>query len=397
MYPRQIEPYLVKSSRLYPIVTVTGPRQSGKTTLLKYAFADYQYVSLEDPDMFEFADSDPRGFLETYNSQVILDEVQNVPKLFSYLQSQCDANPEPGQFILSGSQQFLLNEKIFQSLSGRTAILRLVPLSFSELQQCPAQTYWQTGELMQSQQPATKLFEALYQGLYPRLHAYNIPPNEFYRDYVETYLSRDVRLLVNVGDINKFQLFLRLVAGRCGQLINLTALGNEVGVNHTTIQRWLTVLEASYIIYLLPPHFKNFNKRLTKSSKIYFLDSGLLCYLLKISSPEQLIQHPLIGGIFETFVFSELYKNFAHQNKEIPLYFWRDKTEKEIDILIDQGLLLFPIEIKSTQTFTQQLLRNFNYWLNLTDNPQTKGCLVYGGNNLLRKESILALPWYMIS
>lgn len=399
MYPRQLKTHLKENSKKYPIVTVTGPRQSGKTTLIKQTFSDYQYVSLEDPDQLEFAQSDPRGFLQQYPKNVILDEAQNAPDLFSYLQTHTDASAATGQYILSGSQQFLLNEKITQSLSGRTAILRLVPLSLCELLKRDPQTYWQQNKLVKFNKPkAFDLYDLLFRGFYPRLHVYRIAANEFYRDYVETYLHRDVRLLVNVGDISKFQTFLRLVAGRCGQLVNLSSLGNDAGVDHTTIKRWLTVLESSYVIHLLQPHYANFNKRLTKAAKIYFLDTGLLCYLLKIQNSSTLPQHPLIGGIFETFVFSELYKNFSHQNKEIPLYYWRDHAGREIDILIDKGTEIVPIEVKSTQTIiNSSLLKNINYWLNLQGNSQTHGCLIYAGAETQQRQENLILPWYMIS
>lgn len=398
MYKRQIAESLKKSMKQYPAVTVTGPRQSGKTTLAKETFPNFDYVLLEDPDTLEFAENDPRGFLNKHNEHVIFDEIQNAPHLFSYLQGKIDENEKAGRYILSGSQQFSLNEKISQSLAGRTALLRLLPLSLSELENRPSQTYWSEKKLNDGmKKPKHSCYDIMLQGMYPRLHKNNISPTEFYRDYVDTYVTRDLRKLLEVNNLSKFMTFLRLIAGRSGQLVNLQSLGNDAGVDHTTVKRWLSILETSYIIFLLQPHHKNFNKRLIKAPKLFFLDTGLMCYLLRIKNVDELQHHPLIGSIFETFIFTELYKNFSHSNEKLPLYFWRDRTGNEVDFLIDRGLDLLPIEVKSSQTLSSSLLKNIKHWLSLKDNSQKNGALIYGGNEWRLSENIQTIPWYGIS
>ena len=397
MLVRHLAKTLKQAAAQYPIVTLTGPRQAGKSTLTKIVFPKYRYISLEDPDIRQFAESDPRAFLQVYSRHVIFDEIQRVPELFSYLQTQVDADNESGRFILTGSQQFLLNSKISQTLAGRTALLKLLPFSLAELLAVSPQICWQKKKLMNRNVPDKSLYQFLYEGLYPRLHDKALNPKQFYRDYVDTYVTRDLQSLLQVGDLRKFQIFLRLLAGRVGQRVNLTALGNDTGVSHSTISHWLSVLEASYIIYVLPPHFANFNKRLVKSPKIYFFDTGLLCYLLRIQSADDLIYHPSIGSIFESFIFSEIYKNFIHQGEEAPLYFWQDRTGNEIDLLIDQGRKLLPIEIKSAKTIHSQFLEHINNWLKLKDNPQDVGFLVYGGDEWQKRNGIQILPWYAVS
>lgn len=395
---RNLSKYLKGYLKKYPIVTITGPRQSGKTTITQKTCKNYKYVSLEEPDNLEYATEDPRGFLEVNSQNVIFDEVQQAPKLFSYLQGEVDRNPQPGRFILTGSQQFLLNQKISQTLAGRIARLTLLPLSLAELCQRNHQELWHTGSLTKPSLPAKNLYSYLFSGLYPRLYEYDLNPQQFFRDYVDTYVTKDLQQLLHVGDLRSFQNFLRMLAGRCGQKVNLTSLGNDLGVAHTTIKRWLSVLEASYIIILLEPYYKNFNKRLVKSPKVYFLDTGLLCYLLRIKKMEDLQFHSQIGGVFETLVVSELMKSFYHHDQEPPLYFWQERTGQEIDIMIDQGQsLLLPIEIKSSQTLTQKLFGNLHYWLNIKDNPQDKGYLIYGGKEWQKRKNIQVIPWYGIS
>jgi predicted AAA+ superfamily ATPase len=397
MIIRHLSQYLKKLARDYPIVTLTGPRQSGKTTLIKMVFPDYRYVSLEDPDTRQFAETDPRGFLSLYNKKVIFDEIQRVPDLFSYLQTLVDEDPLAARFMLTGSQQFSLNAKISQTLAGRTALLRLLPLSLSEILSRKPQPYWSGKKLLKPALPDEKLFYYLFHGCYPRLYDKKLSAKQFYSDYVETYVTRDLQTLLQVGDLSTFQIFLRLLAGRAGQRVNLVSLGNDAGVSHTTIKHWLSVLQASYIVHLLPPHFKNFNKRLVKSPKIYFLDTGLLCYLLRVQSVEDLNNHPHIGAIFETFVFSEIYKSFHPRAEEAPLYFWQDRTGNEIDLLIDRGRMQFPVEVKAAKTIAQNFFVNIQRWLDLEGNPQKYGCLIYGGNEFQRRGQIEVLPWYAAS
>jgi predicted AAA+ superfamily ATPase len=395
---RNLSKYLKHYLTKYPIVTITGPRQSGKTTLAQKTCPNYDYVSLEDPDRREYAIADPRGFLETYSYHVIIDEVQQAPQLFSYLQGNVDKDPRIGRYILTGSQQFLLHEKISQTLAGRIARLILLPLSLAELLQRPHQKLWSTGKPDRFPPPPNDLFSYLFQGLYPRLYAYELDPQQFFRDYIDTYVTRDLQQILQVGDLRSFQNFLRMLAARTGQRVNLTSLGNDLGLSHTTIKRWLSVLETSYLITHLKPYYNNFNKRLIKSPKIYFLDPGLLCYLLRITKKEDLRFHPHIGGIFETFVLSELTKSYYHHDQKAPLYYWQETSGHEIDIMIDHGQsLLYPIEIKSSQTLAKHFFDNLNYWLNLKGNPQTKGCLIYAGSEWQKRNSIQVIPWYAVS
>lgn len=397
-FRRELEKYLKHYLSKYPIVTLTGPRQSGKTTLAQKSCPDYEYVSLEEPDVLDYALEDPRGFLQAHKQKVIFDEVQRAPQLFSFLQTEVDRNSQPGRFVLIGSQHFLLNPKIPQTLAGRIARLTLLPLSFAELCQRPSQSLWFTNQCLKSSAPRQTLFEALFQGQYARLFQYDLEPQQFFRDYIDTYVTKDLQQLLNVGDLHSFQTFLRMLANRSGQRINFTSLGNDLGVAHTTIKRWISVLEASYIITVLQPYYNNFNKRRVKSPKVHFLDSGLLCYLLRIKDPEDLRYHSMIGGIFESFVLSELMKAFYHKDQDPPLYFWQERNGKEIDVIIDCGQsLLLPIEVKSTQTLSSKLFDNLNYWVSLERNPQDKGYLVYGGDKWQTRHEMQVIPWFAVS
>lgn len=390
---RYLEKPLKKLARKYPIVTMTGPRQSGKTTLARHAFPGYRYVSLEDPDTRLYAADDPRGFLADYDERVIIDEVQRVPNILSYLQTSVDERPTAGRYILTGSQQLLLNEKISQSLAGRSAILRLLPFSLAELLGRKLGKEWLRRK---ARRPEKSLFEVMRTGFYPRIHDRKLDPGQWYRDYFETYITRDVRVLLEIGDLKSFEKFVFLLAARSGQLLNLTSLGNDTGVSHTTAKRWISILEASYIIMQLQPHFRNFNKRLIKAPKIYFLDPGLLCYLLKIHSAGELSRHALVGQIFETFIVGELLKWHTHQGKESPLFFWRDRSGAEIDLLIESAAGLFPVEIKAAQTVTPTLLKPIKDWLNLPGNKAERGVLVYGGGSDQSRNKINVAPWYAI-
>ena len=397
MIKRLLGKHLLNISKKYPIVTITGPRQSGKTTLAKAVFPKYKYVSLEDPDFRRFAEEDPRSFLSENNKHVILDEIQNVPELFSYIQCLVDEKPLNGRYILTGSQKFLLNERISQSLAGRCALLNLLPFSLSELTNRKPQNTWDKNIIKKYKDPQLSIYESIFKGFYPRVHDQKLDPTEWYKDYFNSYITRDVRALLNVGDLRSFEQFIRLLAGRSGQLLNLTSLGNDSGVTHTTVKRWISILEASYILTLIPPHYKNFNKRLIKAHKIYFNDSGLLCYLLRISSHKELINHPMLGNIFETFIISEFIKAFTHQGKEPPLYFWRDKTGNEIDLLVESGRDLFPVEIKASQTISSDFIKNIKTWFKLPQNTQNKGAIVYGGGIFQKRGNIQIIPWYAVS
>ena len=309
MIPRHLEPTLHKAARQYPVVSLTGPRQSGKTTLVREAFPRHQYASLEVPDQREFAQGDPRGFLGQFAGKVVLDEVQRTPHLFSYIQGIVDERQEAGQFILTGSQNFLLAQHISQTLAGRCATLHLLPFSRPELARRPMMDLAVLGKAVpkaSGKPPVRSLFETLFAGGYPRIFDKHLDPQDWLRNYYQAYVEKDVRDILNVGDLETFGRFVRLCAGRSSQLLNLSSLAGDAGISHTTARRWLSVLEASFLVFLLRPHHRNFNKRLVKSPKLYFLDSGLLCYLLRIRSPDDLRIHAARGAVFESWVVSEL-------------------------------------------------------------------------------------------
>jgi len=395
---RELTKKLKQSAAQFPVVTVTGPRQSGKTTLVRNTFKNYDYVSLELPDARSFAIEDPRGFLERFRGPVILDEVQRTPHLFSYIQVMVDEDDRPGRFILTGSHNFLLLQSISQSLAGRCAVLNLLPLSISEiLERKPIniETFGKTIP-QKIRTPPRSLEEYLFTGFYPRIYAKNLPPRDWFNSYYQTYLERDVRNVLNVGDIESFNRFVKLCAGRNGQILNFTGLASDCGVTHTTARRWLSVLEASFLIVLLRPYYKNFGKRLIKSPKLYFLDTGLLCFLLGIKKPEELLSHSARGTIFESFVLSELYKNFIHNGEQPPLYFWRDSTGHEIDILIDLGTSLIPVEVKSAKTIANDFFDGLFYWKKTSGQHKARSVLIYGGEDAFKRSGVAVYPWFIL-
>ncbi|MCA9770574.1 ATP-binding protein [Candidatus Dependentiae bacterium] len=366
MIKRQLEADIIKGAQYFSVIAILGPRQSGKTTTAQSVFKNHAYVSLEDLYLRTAAKKDPRTFLlaNATKSGIIIDEFQHVPELLSYIQTIVDAQQKPGYFILTGSQNFLMNEKISQSLAGRVSIHILLPLS--------------TNELKKSNIALPDIEQMLYNGCYPALYAKNIPADLLYKNYLQTYIERDVRQLAQVGDLTTFQTFISLCAARVGQLLNISSLGNECGVSDSTVKRWISVLEASYVLFLLRPYHNNFGKRLVKSPKMYFYDSGLICYLLRIKK-EQLAIHPTRGNIFESFVISDMLK-WYHNHGQLPLvYFWRDKAGHEIDCLLQDGNRLVPIEIKSSRTPNNRFFENIEYWQKLTNNKE-KNFVVYAGD-----------------
>lgn len=398
MFRRHLAPVLRRAAKQFPAVFVTGPRQAGKTTLVQATFPRHAYVSLEDIAEREFAAQDPKGFLGRFHGGVILDEVQRVPGLLSSIQTVIDEQRTPGRFILTGSQHFLLHQHVSQSLAGRVAVLHLLPLSLAELQGRRAHDPFSLVRRNAAipPPPSQALEEFLWLGMYPELHAQNPEKNLWMKSYEQTYVERDVRTLVNVGDVNVFGRFLRLCAGRAGQLLNLTSLANDCGITHTTARRWLSILEASFLVVLLQPHHRNFSKRLIKSPKLYFLDTGLLCHLLRIRHPEELLQHALRGAIFESFIVGECWKFYVHGGKDVPLFFWRDRTGYEVDLLIEGGETLFPIEIKSGRTVASDMLKNLQYFLHLPGNTQKLGMLLHAGEDAYERQGIAVRPWYAL-
>lgn len=365
MIQREITKKLLEISNYYQIITVTGPRQSGKTTLIKDVFKELPYVLLETPDIRQRAQEDPKSFLSNYSKGAIFDEIQNVPELFSYLQGIIDENSAI-KFVLSGSQNFLLLEKVNQTLAGRTGILKLLPFSTDELKDS---NHWNENPL-----------EFVFKGMYPRIYDRGIPPELFYSDYIQTYVERDVRSIKNIGSLSSFSRFLSLCAGRIGQLLNIDSLASDVGIASNTAKEWLSILEASYIIYTLKPHHKNFNKRLVKRPKLYFYDTGLACNLLQINSVNELDMHFAKGNLFENFILTELLKKRFNNAKTSNLYFWRDHHGKEIDCIIEKANSLIPIEIKSSKTYQKEHFKHMNYWNKLSDNSKENSYLVYAGD-----------------
>jgi uncharacterized protein len=395
MLKRTLEKKLKEAAKQYPVVTLTGPRQSGKTTLVKMTFPGYDYISLEDPDHRAFAIEDPRGFLSQFSEKVILDEIQRAPDLFSYIQTIVDTKDISGQFILTGSQNFLLLQKVSQSLAGRCAVLHLLPFSLSELSQRRPLPIDSIGRQLpgKSRSLNEELSSVLFKGFYPRIHDKSLEPIDWLGNYFQTYIERDVRDVLNVGDLETFGRFVRLCAGRNGQLLNLSSLANDCGITHTTSKRWISILETSFIVFLLRPHYKNFSKRLIKSPKLYFLDAGLLSYLLRIRSQEDLRFHALYGGIFESYVISEFLKSYMGSGKEHSIYFWRDSTGNEIDILIDEGNILTPVEIKAGQTVASDFFKGIRFWKKLTTNIDQGAALIYGGDKSYIRSDTYVYPW----
>ncbi|NLJ15481.1 MAG: ATP-binding protein [Ignavibacteria bacterium] len=364
----------------FPVIVLTGPRQSGKTTLLRTMFPDYRYVSLEDPDTRSFAESDPRDFLKQYDKYVVFDEVQRVPHLFSYIQSIVDDSGIMGQFIFSGSQNFHLMQNITQSLAGRVAIFRLFPFDFQELK---------SAGLLQNDYVAH-----LLKGFYPAIYDRNIKAVDFYPNYIETYIQRDVSELLAIQDMSSFRKFLALCATRAGQILNMSSLAKEAGISVPTVKAWLSALENSYVVFLLQPYYKNFSKRVTKSPKLYFYDTGLLCNLLRISDVSQINNQAIKGALFENMVVSEYVKKKYHKNeRQTDLWFWRDSHGNEVDLLIEKPQETEIVEIKATQTIMPDLFKGLNYYDALETEVRLTKTLVYGGSERQERSVARVLPW----
>lgn len=364
MIERDLTTELRQAAAEYPVVTLLGPRQSGKTTLARMTFPDKLWVSLEDPDVRLAAEADPRGFLGQYSAGAILDEVQRLPVLLSYLQGIVDQQGDKGRFILTGSHQPRLHEAIGQSLAGRTAVLTLWPFSFREL-----------GQYRAHRDP----YELIVRGCYPRVHEEKLDPRRFFNGYLQTYVERDVREMIQLRDLSAFQKFLVLLAGRVGQVVNLASLANDAGVSSTALRNWLSVLKASYVIFELQPYFQNINKRVIKSPKLYFADVGLAAFLLGIHTEEQAARDPLRGVLYENLVIADALKSFCNAGKRPELYFYRDSHGNEVDLLIRDEGTLTPIEIKSSSTFNPDFLKGIRHFRAVAGDRVKDGFLLYNG------------------
>jgi len=383
MIPRTLAPRLVEIARRMPAVAVTGPRQSGKTTLCRATFPALQYVSLEPLDVRDFAVSDPRGFLAEYRDGAVLDEVQRAPGLFSYLQEELDRDPSPGRFILTGSQHFGLSEAITQSLAGRVGLLHLVPLSLEEVHRFPS--------------PPSDLWSTLWTGGYPRIHDRGLDAGTWLADYVATYVQRDVRQVLDVTNLDGFTTFLRLAAGRTGQEVNLSALGADAGVSHNTARAWASVLEASYVVFRIPRWHRNLRKRAVKTPKLHFVDSGLACHLLGVRTAEQLRVHPLRGAVFESWVAAEVLKARLHAGRPADLFHLREDRGVELDLVAEAAPVVYGVEVKSVATlapdflegpiaFADRVTRQLGH---LRPVPR----LVYGGDRAETRSGVEVVPW----
>ncbi len=378
MIERTIEPILVDLARRYPVVTITGPRQSGKTTLCRTAFPTLKYGNLEAPDVRRFAIEDPRGFLAAHSNGAILDEIQRAPEIPSYIQDIVDVEKRPGRFILTGSQQFEVMNTISQTLAGRTALLKLLPLSLAELKQT---------------HPPGNIDRLLLTGFYPRIHDQGLNPTQALGDYLDTYVERDLRQIATVKDLSLFERFLKLCAGRIGQVLNLQSLGNDAGVSHTTVRAWLTLLEASYIVFLLQPWHTNISKRLIKSPKLYFHDVGLAAFLLGLENETQVSRDPLRGNLFENMVVMEALKYRYNRGRRSNLFFYRESNGNEVDLLAESGRNLRAVEIKSGATINPDYFKGLHHFVKAAGTKRhITGGVIYGGNEIQKRSDFPVYP-----
>lgn len=378
MIPRQALALIRKYSKQFRALAVVGPRQSGKTTLVKQAFPNKPYISLENPDERLWAQKDPRGFLNRFKNGAILDEAQRSPDLFNYLQQIIDESNKDGQFILTGSNNFMLQESISQSLAGRIGYIDLLPLNYNEILEFKKKNY-ETDDL-------------IFRGCYPEIYDKKRLPEIWYPSYIRTYVERDVKQLRNIDNTLLFNRFLQLCAGRTGQLFSAAAISNECGIDVRTVNAWIEILQSSYIIFLLPPHHNNFNKRVVKTPKLYFYDTGVACSLLGLKSKVEISVSHFKGALFENYVITEIMKSNLNTGTNAKLYFWRDNNGTEIDLIIDNNGKLLPIEIKSSQTYNEEFQRSLLKWNNYSGNKG--GVLLYSGTMEMKTtENIQVLNW----
>lgn len=377
MIKRVAERTLRSLAKEFPVAVVTGPRQSGKSTLVQSAFPEKPYITFDEIDVLESARTDPRGFLDRFPKGAIVDEAQKLPELFPYVKARVDHSRVRGEFILTGSQQFGFMSHVSESLAGRAGFVQLLPFSLYELS---------------AAKKLPPLDQLLFQGTYPPLYDRNITARHWHAAYITTYLERDVRTMLNIRELSTFQRFLRMCAARTGQLLNISSLANDCGISTPTARNWMSVLEASYIIFLLQPHFSNFGKRLVKTPKLYFHDTGLAAWLLNIQDPAHLSIHPSRGALFENLIISELLKQRFNRGMASNLYFWRDNLGDEIDVLIDHGTTHIPVEIKSGQTLTDDYFKTLNKWEKVIG-QHIASFLIYAGNTPHTRHRIAVVPW----
>jgi predicted AAA+ superfamily ATPase len=379
MITRILTSTITARAKKMPVVPITGPRQSGKTTLVKNIFKNYKYLSLENLNTRSHAKEDPEGFLKDHGTRIIIDEAQYVPELFSQIQVNVDATKEKGLYILTGSQNFNLLQNISQSLAGRVSVFNLLPFSLEELKK----TKWQQNSFD----------KYILMGSYPRIYNEKLDFTDWYPDYIKSYIERDVRQIVNVGDLSQFQLFLKLCAGSAGQIVNLSSMGNDIGVSYQTIKKWISILETSFIVYLLRPYYKSFNRRLVKAPKLYFYDTGILCSLLGIKSDDSLISYHNRGAIFENFIFTELIKNSINTNDQASFYYWRDHTGNEIDCIVEKDTHIKAIEIKSGKTIPTDYFKNLNIFQEMAALNAKNLFLIYAGIENQSRRNLNIISW----
>lgn len=381
MIKRDIETHLLEYAKGYPALGIFGPRQSGKTTLARAVFNNHVYITLENLNNRQFAQTDPEKFLKAYENEhgLILDEIQQVPELLSYIQTQIDMFGRPGYFVLTGSQNVIVHQSVSQTLAGRIAIVTLLPLS--------------THELKQSHMLSDAPEGAIIKGGYPRIYDKNLDPTQWSLNYVETYIERDVRQITRVIELSTFERFLKLCAGRTGQLLNIASLANEAGISQVTAKSWLSILQASYIIFLLQPHHNNLNKRLVKSPKLYFYDTALACALMGITQELQLRTNFMYGALFESYIIADLIKNSFNAGKRPSVYFWRDSHGHEIDVVIERGQELIPLEIKGGQTIVNDFFKGLDWWNEQAESDPEKGYLIYGGTETHQRSKGRVISW----
>ena len=382
IYKRSSQKRLLELAKQFRVLVITGPRQAGKTTLAKMAFPKHAYQTLEDPDIRQWAQEDPRGFLRSHDDGLIIDEVQRVPSILSYLQSEVDSERKPGRFILTGSSNLLMHAEVSQSLAGRAFFFELTPFSLAEEKKSKIDTQ--------------DLEKAVFRGGFPEVVVEGIEPTAWYKAYIASYMERDVRQLIQIRDLSTFQRFLQLCAARTGQLWNRAAVGSDAGISAATVDAWASALEASHLVTFLRPHHNNFGKRLTKSPKFYFNDSALAVRLLGIQSAEQCRTHPLWGSLVETWVISQIRRSYLNQGEEPPMWFWRDHRGLEIDLLIERENKLYPVEIKAGETIASDWLSPIKTWQKWAQGNSGEATLIYGGYRRMTRSGAMMIPWNQV-